>query len=92
MNSAVPACTKSVAFQPMPHRQVEGDQDGDAVAQGVVVEGADRLGKEQRQEAPALQQGELVARSLMSLGNLAERGDDSDVFRNMSDLRRIIKA
>jgi hypothetical protein len=29
--------------------------------------------------------------SLMSLGNLAERGDDSDVFRNMSDLRRIIK-
>ena len=42
------------------HRQIEGDENGDAVAQAIVVEGADGLGDEQRQEAAGLQQRELA--------------------------------
>ena len=32
--------------------EIEGDEDGDGIAQAVVIEGADGLGHEERQEAP----------------------------------------
>ena len=43
-----------------PHRQVEGDENGDAVAERIVVEGADGLGDEKGQETSRLQDRELA--------------------------------
>ena len=40
--------------------QMVGDENGDGIAQRVVVEGAEALGNEQRQEVRPLEQFELV--------------------------------
>jgi hypothetical protein len=77
------------------HGQVEGDEDGDAVPDRVVVEGADRLGHEQGQETRRLQDREL-ALGLVRLAAHVKRL--SQLFQvvmvsgpNMSDLWWISK-
>ena len=55
-----PSLDEECGVEAESHRQIKGDQDGDAVADRIVVEGADRLCHEQGQETGRLEDRELA--------------------------------